>query len=74
MEMLIRVKNQEKAVHLFSVLKELSYVEVKSIPKIQGTTKKKVVTTKDFENLFGIWAKKDINLNAIREKAWKRNF
>jgi hypothetical protein len=72
MEMLIRIKNEQKAIHLFSVLKELSYVEIESSPKKKPSGKKKVVSEKDFENLFGIWANRDITLKEIREKAWKR--
>jgi hypothetical protein len=72
MEMLIRVKNEQKAIHLFSVLKELSYVEIESPPKKKVNNRKKVASEKDFENLFGIWANRDITLKEIREKAWKR--
>ena len=74
MEMLIRVKNEQKAIHLFSVLKELSYVEIETSPQKKVTSKKKVASEKDFENLFGIWANRDITLKEIREKAWKRKF
>jgi hypothetical protein len=71
MEMVIRIKNEQKASQLLSVLKELSYVEIETIPQKKVTNKKQNLSNNDFQNLFGIWANTDISLKEIRNKAWK---
>ncbi|NIA29078.1 MAG: hypothetical protein GWP06_04085 [Actinobacteria bacterium] len=65
MEITIKIKNEEKAKTILSILNELPFVEIKK--------SKKANSSRDFENLFGIWKDRDILATTLRKKAWRGN-
>ena len=66
MKIVIDISNEGKAKHLIDILKDIPYV--KNI-KVESEKKK---GKPDFNSVFGIWKDRDITLENIRKKAWKR--
>ncbi len=68
----INIKDDDKVAVVLALLKELPFVE------IEGDTEQKAKKFKDesegsLEDLFGIWERRNIDLERIRKKAWKRS-
>ncbi len=67
----IHVKNKQKAQALISFLKNLDFIDEVTAKKTATSTT--VQTNEaDFFALAGLWAERDINLDAIRLKAWRQ--
>jgi hypothetical protein len=63
----LNIKNEEKGKFLLDFLKQIEFVEIKKHPVKNTKAKDK----ESFRELFGIWKDRDIDLEAIRKKAWK---
>jgi hypothetical protein len=68
-QIVIQVRNKEKAKFLYELLRSLDFVDVISSEesKVTDTT-----SDEDFFALAGIWEGRDIDLASIREQAWPR--
>jgi len=66
-KILINIKDKSKAHIVVSLLKELSFIEIKELDKANRTRK-----ASDFRELFGIWKGREVTLNDLRQKAWQR--
>jgi hypothetical protein len=65
----IRIKDNSKIPFILSLLNELPFVEIEEdFEKAKMKASRKVKGS--LEDLFGLWAEKDITLNEIRKKAW----
>lgn len=68
----INIKDDDKAIILLNLLKELPFVEIEAErERAAGRTVRE--GKGDLADLFGLWENRDITLNEIRKKAWKRN-
>jgi len=65
MRIVIDVSNEVKAKHLIDILKDIPYVDIKVEPE-------KSKEKPDFKSVFGIWKDRDITIESIRKKTWKR--
>ena len=68
----IRIKDEDKAIIVFNLLKELPFVE------IEQTEGEKIVKPgkrgkEGLADLFGLWQDREVLLADIRKKAWTRN-
>ena len=65
----IKIKDNEKAIIVLNLLKELPFVEIEesSDEKIGKSGKGSLA------DLFGLWENRKITLSDIRKKAWARN-
>ena len=68
----IRIKDEDKAIIVFNLLKELPFVE------IEQTEGEKIVKPGkrgggSLAELFGLWKDRAVSLVDIRKKAWTRN-
>ena len=68
----IRIKDEDKAIIVFNLLKELPFVE------IEQTEGEKIVKPskrgkESLAELFGLWKDRAVSLVDIRKKAWTRN-
>ena len=69
----IHVKDKEKAKLLLELLASLDFVDsVNTAETIEAESKKASSEQADFFSLAGLWAERDITLEAIRKKAWPR--
>ncbi|MCJ8502114.1 hypothetical protein [Desulfatitalea alkaliphila] len=66
-KILIDIKDQSKKDIVISLLKEFSFLEFHELDKVD-----KLKNTSDIRKLFGIWKEREINLNDLRTRAWKR--
>ena len=66
MKIVIDVSNEKKAKHLIDILKDIPYV--KDI-KVETEKEKK---KPDFKSVFGIWKDREITIEKIRKKAWRK--
>jgi len=68
----IKIKDDEKAIIVLNLLKELPFVEIEesSDEKIEKSGKGDKGSVAD---LFGLWENRKITLSDIRKKAWNRN-
>jgi hypothetical protein len=66
-KIVINIKDKTKERIIISLLKELSFIEIKELKK--GSMARK---TSDFRKLFGIWEGREISLRDLREKSWQR--
>ena len=66
-KVLINIKDKSKENIVLNLLRELSFIEFKELEKANKTRK-----TSDFRKLFGIWKGREIELDALRQKAWQR--
>ena len=64
MRFILEVKDNRDGKALMDFLKHLPFVKVK---ETQKKKRKKV----RFEDIFGIWAKRDINKEKLRKEAWR---
>lgn len=65
----IQVKNKKKAQALIDFLKSLDFIEDINFTNASAT-RAAGIAEKDFFALAGIWAERDVTLDAIRSKAW----
>ncbi len=64
----IRVKNKERLLFLYKILKSFDFVE---LPEIEKTSVDE--GTHDFFSSAGLWKDRDISQESIRKQAWKRS-
>ena len=67
-QIIIRVKDKQKAKSLLTFLKTLEFVE--SVASTDMPAEKGQGEEADFFALAGLWSGRDISLQSIREKAW----
>ena len=65
MEIAIKIKNEKKAKAVLSILNELPFVEIEKPERANSF--------RDFEDLFGIWKRRDISATTLRKKAWSKD-
>jgi hypothetical protein len=65
----VKIKNRKKLQNFLDIINELDYVEV--LPEKSNRSNKK--EKGDFFSVAGMWENRDISLQIIREKAWRRN-
>jgi hypothetical protein len=65
----IRIKNKQKAQALINFLKALDFIEEVTAKEISSQPKGSM-NEAEFFRLAGLWAGRQITLNAIRQKAW----
>ena len=65
MNITIRVRNKNRAEKLIEFLKELPYVEV-------AAEKSESSLGAGIKSLFGIWKDREVSVETIRSRAWKR--
>ena len=66
--LIIKVKNRERLLFLYEMLKYYDFVE---LPEIEKYTKKDA--SHDFFNSAGLWKDRDISQHELRKQAWKRD-
>ena len=69
-QIIIRIKDKQKARTLVDFLKTLDFVEKVSSSDLPGLDDDKKTGEDDFFALAGLWAERDVSLKSIREKAW----
>ena len=68
----IKIKDNEKAIIVLNLLKELPFVEIEeSVDEKTGKSGKG--DKGSVADLFGLWENRNITLRDIRKKAWARN-
>lgn len=67
----IKIKDDDKVAVVLNLLKELTFVEIEGGTERKGKKFKKE-SEGSLEDLFGIWENRNIDLESIRKKAWKR--
>ena len=68
----IKIKDNEKAIIVLNLLKELPFVEIEeSTDEKTGKSGKRGKGS--VADLFGLWENRKISLSEIRKKAWARN-
>ena len=68
----IKIKDNEKAIIVLKLLKELPFVEIEESAD-EKTGKSGKGHKGSVADLFGIWENRKITLSDIRKKAWARN-
>ncbi len=66
--LIIKVKNRERLLFLYEMLKYYDFVE---LPEIEKQTEKDA--SHDFFSSAGLWKGRDISQHELREQAWKRD-
>jgi len=66
-KILIDIKDKSKENIVVSLLRELSFIEVKELGKAS-----KIRRTSDFQKLFELWKGRKITIDDLRRKAWQR--
>ena len=66
-QVVINIKDDSKLELFLKFIKHLDFVEIK-----KKKEKKEEIDNSLFDNLFGIWKNRDINIEEIRNKAWKQ--
>ncbi|RLD73988.1 MAG: hypothetical protein DRJ10_17285 [Bacteroidetes bacterium] len=64
----IKVKNKERLLFLYEVLRYYDFVELPDLSEITQD-----ISKHDFFQSAGLWKNRDITQEALREKAWKRD-
>jgi len=69
----VRINDDGKIPVVLKLLRELPFVEVEEESE-NGSEEEQNSQANfgDLADIFGIWEKRDVTLNSIREKAWKR--
>ena len=65
MKIVLEIKDIEKAKTVINFLNQNPYINIKDIENIEKNKK-----TFDMNQMFGLWKKRDITKEEIREKAW----
>ena len=68
----IKIKDNEKAIIVLNLLKELPFVEIEESGD-EKTAKSGKGDKGSVADLFGLWENRKITLSDIRKKAWTRN-
>lgn len=68
----IKIKDNEKAIIVLNLLKELPFVEIEESAD-EKTEKSGKGDKESVADLFGLWENRKITLSDIRKKAWVRN-
>jgi len=63
----LNIKNEIKAINFLNFIKTLDYIEVKEFKNEPNNINKN-----DLKQFIGMWKDRDISINDIREKAWKK--
>ena len=63
----VKIKNRKKLQHFLDLINDLDYVEV--LPEKSNHKKLKEA---DLFSIVGMWEGRDISLQDIRDKAWRR--
>jgi len=72
-QIIIRVKDKTKSKMLIEILRTMNFVDIVSAESdVETRAEKNVQAEKDFFTLAGLWEGRNINLEAIRKKAWPR--
>jgi hypothetical protein len=69
-QIIIQVKNKQKAQALKNFLKSLDFIEEVTASDLSIFQPKGKTSDKDFFALAGLWAGRDLTLDSIRQKAW----
>ena len=69
-QILIRIKNKEKAQLLFELLSALDFVELVETDSPEAA--ETAAGSADFFALAGLWEDREITLDSIRQQAWPR--
>lgn len=69
-QIIIQVKDLQKAQALVDFLQTLDFVEAVKSPNIFTAKKSRRAKESNFFALAGLWAGRDISLDSIRQKAW----
>jgi hypothetical protein len=69
----IKIKDDEKAIIVLNLLKELPFVEIEESADKKTGAKSGKGDKGSVADLFGIWEDRKITLSDIRKKAWDRN-
>jgi len=75
-QIVVQVRNKEKAKVLFELLTALDFVDsvkTSATDEVEGeaTGRKEPL---DFFSLAGLWQDRDVTLGSIRQKAWPRQY
>ena len=65
MKIVLEIKDIEKAKTVINFLNQNPYIKIKDIENIEKKKK-----TFDMNQMVGLWKKRDITKEEIREKAW----
>ncbi len=65
MKIVLEIKDIDKAKTVINFLNQNPYIKIKDIENIEKKKK-----TFDMNQMFGLWKKRDITKEEIREKAW----
>ena len=71
-QILIQVKNKEKARVLLELLRALDFVEFIKIDDKAETEMAADTENTDFFSLAGLWEGRDVSLESIRRQTWPR--
>jgi hypothetical protein len=71
-QILIQVKNKEKAKILLELLGALDFVDFVKTSSTEETVTNSQGEPSDFFSLAGLWEGRDITLESIRQQAWPR--
>jgi hypothetical protein len=71
-QILISIKNKEKAKLLLELLKSLDFVEEVESHIQADEINNSVAASEDFFALAGLWSGREITLDSLRQKAWPR--
>ena len=66
-QVVINIKDDSKLELFLKFIKHLDFVEIN-----KKKESKEEIDNSLFDNLFGIWKNRDINVEEIRNKAWKQ--
>jgi hypothetical protein len=69
-QIIIQVKNKQKAQALINFLKAMDFIEDVTASDLSTLKPKARVNNKEFFALAGLWAGRDVTLDSIRQKAW----
>jgi len=67
MLIMLDIKNESKIDSFLNFIKTLDYVDIKFDKK-----ESKKITNNSIKDFSGLWRDRDINIDSLREKAWKR--
>ena len=71
-QIIIQIKNKEKANLLLELLRALDFVDLVKVSETTETEAAPEEEISDFFSLAGLWEGRDITLSSIRQQAWPR--
>ncbi|QOI96999.1 MAG: hypothetical protein HRU69_05610 [Flammeovirgaceae bacterium] len=67
----IKIKENGKFARLITLLKELDYIEIKPVNKMERRSRNKAESINaDFFSIAGLWHNRKISATEIRKRAW----